>query len=346
MLLQISIPTFNRFASLQPLLNALKSQISQRLSNLDACRVVVFDNCSTDVDYINLCENDVFKLSNFEYVRHLSGLGMEGNILSCYEQAQADYVWIFGDDDMPAQGLVGAVIDLLSSAKPDMLYLDSKWEDQTSVLKVASLLAMPPQWNCVNTPLQLARSAGTSLTFLSSVVIRKSVLTQSGVSTRALEGTQMPQMAWVLSALKEEAYLIKSTTACIVASRGNSGGYKVLDVFAQRYPEALHKFEQRMDLQVAKALRRDLIQNYLPGLIYQLKNESLGRFDSAEKMPYTTSLSKYLSYKLLKWMHDRTNTNLFRWYAFLSKAVYRLSCVVRLESLQLKAKRFAARRKF
>ena len=330
MLLQISIPTFNRFASLQPLLDALKNQISLRLINLESCRVVVFDNCSTDESYINFREDELFKLQNFEYVRHSNSLGMEGNILCCYEQAQADYVWIFGDDDMPAQDLVSAVVDLLSSATPDMLYLDSKWEDQGSVLKTAKLLEVPPQWNCATTPLQLARYAGTSLTFLSSIVIRKSVLTQSGVGTRALEGTQMPQMAWVLSALRTEAYLIKSTTACIVASRGNSGGYKVLDVFAYHYPRALHKFEQYMDSEVAKALRCELIQNYLPGLIYQLKNQSLGRFDSTEQMPSTSRLGEYLSYKLLKWMHDITNTSFFRLYAFLSKAVYRLSCIVRL----------------
>lgn len=324
MLLQISIPTFNRFASLQPLLNALKCQIAQLDSNVDSCRVVVFDNCSTDVSYINFLEDELFRLDGFEYVRHSNSVGMEGNILCCYEQAQADYIWIFGDDDMPAQGLVGAVLDILKSVTPDMVYLDSKWVDQSDVLKAASLLEVPQQWNCMTTPLKLARSAGTSLTFLSSVVVKKSVLMQTGVSSSALVGTQMPQMAWVLSALTQEAKLVKSTCACIVASRGNSGGYKVLEVFASRYPNALHKFEGYLHPDVAKALRCELIQNYLPGLIYQLKNQSLGWFDSSEGLPSTSTLDEYSSYKILKWMHDKVNVRLFRFYVFLSKAIYRL----------------------
>ncbi len=345
MLLQISIPTFNRFATLLPLLNALKRQITQRAENIEACRVVVFDNCSTEAEYAGFAEHDLFKLDNFDYVRHANSIGMEGNILCCYEHAKADYVWIFGDDDMPAQGLITSVIDLLTVQTPDMLYLESKWVDQSDVVKNANLLDMPLQWSCATTPLQLARGAGASLTFLSSIVIKKSVPLSTGIDPRELMGTQMPQMAWVLSALDPDSRLVKSTSDCIVASRGNSGGYKVLDVFACRYPGALHQFERYLRSDVATALRCELIQNYLPGLIYQLKNESLGRFDSSECMPETTTLGKYPSYKLLKWLHDRANARIFYWYAFLSKAFYRASFVVSFESLRLVATRYAARRR-
>lgn len=329
MLLQISIPTFNRFATLQPLLNALKNQIEQRVENVKSCRVVVFDNCSTEAGYASLANDKLFKQDNFAYHRHENPLGMEGNIVCCYERAQADYVWIFGDDDMPAQGLISSVVDLLTFDAPDLLYLDSKWVNQSDVFKTANLLEIPQYWNRLTTPWLLARSAGTSLTFLSSIVVKKKVLMSKGGNPRELVGTQMPQMAWVLPALAQDSKLIESISYCIVASRGNSGGYQVLDVFARRYPDALHTAERYVRADVAKALRSELIQNYLPGLIYQLKNDSLGRFDSSERMPVTTTLSEYSSYKLLKWMHDRTNARIFHIYAFLSKVLYRVSSALR-----------------
>ncbi len=330
MLLQISIPSFNRYSLLQPLLSALKSQIAERVENSEFCNVVVFDNGSTELAYEALAAQELFNSNNFEYFRHSINIGMEGNILCCFEQAKAEYVWIFGDDDMPAQGLLTSLIDLLNTTKPDMVYLDAEWVDQSNVTETANIRCVPSDWNRSITPMQLAGSAGTSLTFLSSIVIKKSLLISKGVDSRYFEGTHMPQMAWVLSALSQDSKLFESKCHCIVASRGNSGGYKVLDVFARRYPEIIDKYEQYMMLGVVQALRAELLLNYLPGLIYQLKNNSLGRFDSNEKMPDATSLSEYPTYKFIKWMHDNVDASTFRFYCLLSKVAYRLISVFRI----------------
>jgi glycosyltransferase involved in cell wall biosynthesis len=92
--LSIFIPTFNREAKLNELLNQLNS------INNNYCNVNIIDNCSVDntMEVVNdFMKNAIFPLY---YNRNEVNVGLSGNLIKCIENCKTDWLWIIGDDDL------------------------------------------------------------------------------------------------------------------------------------------------------------------------------------------------------------------------------------------------------
>lgn len=123
-ILSICIPTFNRSARLEILLENLVRESSDCLERIE---IVVSDNGSEDATA------DVVKSSSLpiKYVRQECNRGFACNmIFATTELATGEFVWIIGDDDLVLPGGVARVLKSIHDAPDvDYHYLNFGWID-------------------------------------------------------------------------------------------------------------------------------------------------------------------------------------------------------------------------
>lgn len=116
-ILSIAIPTYNRADKLKRLLDIVDGQI--RSANLvDQIEVLVSDNASIDDTY-DLMMSVTSVDSKIKYSRQQENLGFDGNCRFLYDQANADYVWFFADDDIPLPRALSIILEGLHVHNPD-----------------------------------------------------------------------------------------------------------------------------------------------------------------------------------------------------------------------------------
>lgn len=269
-LLTIAIPTYNRADCLERLLNTLLIELrglEERIS------VVVSDNASTDRTS-EVVADFVAKWPSACSLRSTENLGMDGNFLCCAEHVEGKYFWLLGDDDLPRAGAVHALLALLERESPDLVYMESRWTpeiaDNDPTHPVLELQGMRLR------SLAFARRVHVWTTYLSGMIVRSTSLLHDSIQLRRYAGTQVSQLAWVLEALRDGECFIHVTTPCVLATAGNTGGYKVLKVFGQNVPAIMR--EMLPDKLVDPMLRR-MAANYLPHLLWNLREARLGKFE-------------------------------------------------------------------
>ncbi len=117
--LTIAIPTYSRAQKLMRTLENLDREIgAQQLK--DPITVIVSDNCSED-NTKQFVES--FHPSNYElrYFRQSENMGFDRNLKFVYDQADSEYVWFMGDDDLLTPGAILKVLTALATTTPDLL---------------------------------------------------------------------------------------------------------------------------------------------------------------------------------------------------------------------------------
>lgn len=120
-LLTIAIPTWNRRAKLERLLQALDLQLNE-LTVRGRVHVLVSDNASDD-GTSKLLENFQRIRPDFplEVHRQPSNLGALRNVAWLYDNGSTEYLWLFADDDLPLPGAVARVLSVLDQETPRVL---------------------------------------------------------------------------------------------------------------------------------------------------------------------------------------------------------------------------------
>jgi abequosyltransferase len=274
-LLTIAVPTCNRAHCLELLLTTLLRELAGLEGRVS---VVVSDNASSDRTPAVMA---AFAAAwrDTQLLRHAENLGMDGNFCGCVELVDGRYFWVVGDDDLPRAGAVRALLSLLERESPDMVYLDSRWlpelkdNDPTHPVEALQAISLGR--------LAFARRTHVWTTYLSGMIVRTTPLLEDSGKLRRYAGTQVSQLAWVLEALRDGGRFIHVTTPCMLATAGNTGGYKVLQVFGQNFPAIVQ--EVLAGAQPAGALPRAMLRRtavaYLPDLLWGLRGARLGRFD-------------------------------------------------------------------
>jgi glycosyltransferase involved in cell wall biosynthesis len=125
-LLTICIPTFNRAALLE---EALKSLMDDGLLEL-GYEVIVSDNASPDDT-----EQRVARLREegvpARYFRQSRNVGYSLNVVEAAMQADAEYIWFFGDDDLIEPGTLRKIQQVLLSDSPQIVYLNHRGFSET-----------------------------------------------------------------------------------------------------------------------------------------------------------------------------------------------------------------------
>jgi glycosyltransferase involved in cell wall biosynthesis len=119
MKLTIAIPTYNRKQTLFELLQQFELILGS-ISSSFVIDFIIFDNSDTDETEIALKDLTSIGKSKLMYKKHPKNLGYDGNIFDLYLNATGDYVWFFGDDDVPEFDCIDSIYSGLVS-NPDVL---------------------------------------------------------------------------------------------------------------------------------------------------------------------------------------------------------------------------------
>ena len=273
-ILSIVVPTFNRAASLKRLLGALAVELEGSKGRI---RVIVGDNASTDAT------PEVTAAFALDHpatlvLRHTTNVGPEENFCLCLEQVDSPYFWIIGDDDLPRVGAVQAVLQLIIRHRPDLMYLESSW--RAEVLDGDPEHPIREPSHTLLSRDQFARRVHVWTTFISGMIVNRAALTCADTPAMALRrctGTSLVQLGWVLERLRNGTRFVHVTVPCVLATSGNTGGYRLLKVFGENFPRIVR---QTLEPPLAQPIVRRCALMFMPGLIWDLRFGHLGRFEA------------------------------------------------------------------
>lgn len=293
--LTIIVPTYNRAEHLARLLTALASELA---GLEDRVSVVIGDNCSSD-ETPTLTEAFARSTSGTQVLRHASNVGPEENFCRCLEHAHSPYFWIIGDDDLPRTGFVRALLDLLDRAAPDLVYINSRWSPALTDNEPAQpLRALDAAQVDRQT---FARRVNVWTTFISGMVVSREFA--AGPALRRFTGTSLVQLGWVLNALDRGERFVHVRSVGVLATLGNSGGYRVLQVFGSNFQRvALDALSgSRTSRRMARAMIARTTLAYLPQLVWHFRQGTLGNFTERESLAeaFSTQVRRSLAYFLL-----------------------------------------------
>jgi tetratricopeptide (TPR) repeat protein len=178
-LLCICIPTFNREDELAKLLQCLDREIGER----DDIVVQISDNASPDGTQA-LLTGAMATRSWLRVFRQEENLGPFRNIEWLVEHAPpANYLWLFGDDDLIVPGALATVIEILETERPVWLFLPHQWIDGAG--RVVGGSPAPAALERFAGAGQLFRAYDHWLTFISASVVRADALREAVHATQA-----------------------------------------------------------------------------------------------------------------------------------------------------------------
>ena len=105
--ISICIPTYNRAACLQVLLDSIFSEKTP-------VEICISNNASTD-NTEKLVREYQNKYHNIVYFRSDNNVGFDRNCLQVVSLAHAEYCWLMGDDDRIKEGAIDYILNILSA---------------------------------------------------------------------------------------------------------------------------------------------------------------------------------------------------------------------------------------
>lgn len=280
-LLCIIVPTYNRAPHLARLLSALKREVQGMAADI---QFVIGDNASEDATQA-LTADFAHSVPNVTVIRHASNVGPDENFCSCIERSMATYFWIIGDDDLVRPGVLQMVVlPILTRFHPDLLYLASGWSDDAAAAAAgAPALRAGDAEVTLRSPFSFASHVNVWVTYISGMIVRADH--SSLQSNRRYTGSYLVQLGWVLPALsRPDRCFMTVEEVCLFSTAGNTGGYRLLTVFGKNFLEILRtEFAERPEL--ASRIRRMLLWQYLPGLVWMSRTDAGGRFHSEQENP-------------------------------------------------------------
>ncbi|WNJ81165.1 glycosyltransferase family A protein [Cedecea neteri] len=245
-LLTIAIPTYNRCEYLKRLLISIIPQVESYSNEIE---VIVCDNASTD-DTKNTACALLKNITNSQYYRNESNVGMDGNFLRCRQLANGEFFWMIGDDDFVLPDGISAVIDVLKeNPSLNLVYVNSTVEN------VAQIKNSPAEY--MNSAEQFVSRIGIMITFISGIISRNDnthFKNDNDVSQKIM-GMFLMHLSWQFLALKNGNSFAIINNNIIKATPDNSGGYRIFSVFAQNLSQILDLFFAR-DGHISKKIRR------------------------------------------------------------------------------------------
>jgi abequosyltransferase len=270
-ILSIIVPTYNRAHFLGPLLKRLESET--RAIPVGSVEVVVLDNNSTDET-----ATVIRSFSQWPHLRAVwqaHNVGPDENFCSGIEKSSGRHFWILGDDDLPRIGLLRPLLESLNSLDPDIVFLECKSSSSLPDQEV-----MPSEglgMRVVSRDL-FTKSTNVLLTFISGVIVKRSTIGSRNI--RQHTGSNLAQTAWIFPALVHGEIYCRSSCVCVDSLWGNTGGYRVIEVFAKNFPDIVCK---ELPPQLASTVLNRTICTFLPQLLMASREGGIGDFSDQER---------------------------------------------------------------
>ena len=235
-LLTIAIPTYGRAPFLRELLACLRPQLEKQ----PTVELLISDNASPDetAEVVREFEHTGLEL---RYICNEVNIGPDANFLQCYEQAAGRYVWVFGDDDLLLDGGLSTIVKLLERESPDYMFV-APYVFQSSIAEIKLARRRVPTM-VVTDPVEMVRLVNhhTDLILISGAIIDKQyVATLDHPSFASLVGTNVVQLGWVFTALRNLRRGVFVQLGVLASRAGNSrGGFHAAKVFGEGYGRAV-----------------------------------------------------------------------------------------------------------
>ena len=274
-LLTIAIPTYNRSTYLKRLLDSLKIEISGFEDLVD---IVVSDNASTD-DTSSVLDLYTTLIPCLSIIRHAKNFGMDVNFITCATNSSSQYFWLVGDDDLPRPGSIGAILEILKSEAPDLVYLQSR-SIAHSTLKHGLSTFSDVEFHHMSRD-GFAKIVNVWFTYLSGNIVKATEILKDREALAKYQGSNLAQLSWTFDRLKNGSCFVFVATPLVFSQPANTGGYSVLNVFLRQFPQIL---EAELDKKNHSGLRRALMfriyLGYYPSLVLSARLNLLGSFSS------------------------------------------------------------------
>ncbi len=175
-LLTICIATYNRSQHLEKTLENIVCQTQ----SFDDVEILIADGNSTDSTE-SVCLKFAAYHANISYIKFDEKGGVDKDYDLAVKNAKGTYCWLFTDDDLIKDGAIQKIYGLLSS-NTDLIVVNSEICDYslTCVLKKSALdIQATSIINFLNSGRDaFFRLCGTYITFIGSIVIKKSLWTE------------------------------------------------------------------------------------------------------------------------------------------------------------------------
>ena len=260
--LSIVIPTYNRSFSLRYTLLSIFNGFDNFPEEIE---VIILDNASPDNTKDIVSEfSENFPIT---YFCRPENIGMDGNIASCFDTASGKYLWVLGDDEILYQGTIDFVLNFCIQEEFGILYLESNGfkigqEDLTLQSIISPKLDIQP----LNSE-DMFRQTNVFLTFISGNIVNKKIIKnvfpQFDASTDM--NTFLPQMAWIYSALKAIDKHFYVSNFMVGALNGNTGGYKLIEVFGINLINITKKYFHDSMPQANRIMLNAVMTRLIPG---------------------------------------------------------------------------------
>ena len=121
--LSVIIPTYNRVKFLETTVNCFISQIKQDALENEV-EIVIGDDTSPDStrEYLEKLEVSYPFIKTFINSKNL---GLSGNVEKLVRTARAEFIWLFGDDDLPTPSSLKRILQSIKSDNPNVILLNT-----------------------------------------------------------------------------------------------------------------------------------------------------------------------------------------------------------------------------
>jgi glycosyltransferase involved in cell wall biosynthesis len=120
--LSVCILTYNRVGTLKEALDSILPQIANR-SDVE---LLVSDDCSPDPRTAELVQSYCAANPRLRYIRSPVNTGLDGNVVTCIQNAAGEYTNLFSDDDLFPPDYVNRLIEDLTEHRPVVAYINHR----------------------------------------------------------------------------------------------------------------------------------------------------------------------------------------------------------------------------
>ena len=252
--LSICIPIYNRA-------EYLKRQFEQFLQCKelfgDKVQLFISDNCSED-DLRSIAEDYSHKGLSFEFSRNDENIGPDANFIKCFNSAKGKYVWLLGSDDIPIDGFVPKLVEILENHDYDYIFLNHQADDGTL-----------SEYNSASDVLEKVH---VWITFMSANIFRTEYV--KNVRGEDYMNTYLIQVPYFLEGIVASG--TKAIYNCSWIQKGsdsaNNGGYNFFQVFVENLLKIFNEKvkDGQMSDECYERVKKSVFCNYVVTEVYNI----------------------------------------------------------------------------
>ncbi len=224
--LSICIPTYNRVADLEVLLDSIFAQFEPFKNKVE---LFVSDNCSTDgtPELLKKYQNKGFP---FRYMINQENKGPDFNFCQCFREAKGEYFWLIGSDDFLRPEALKVIFSFLESGHYDLIHLAAQGYKNNAHLEIIDSIKV----NRFSSNVKFARKIGVFFTFISGNIINRDTVLKytTFAEMEVYIGTLFVQLAWTYVALARGDDFLFISTPLIIAKE-SVVGYSFFELFSK-----------------------------------------------------------------------------------------------------------------